>query len=619
MEVSEFDIVACSPRPATVRGMRKLWICFVAAIALSSVAPMQAHAEVYTDNSTGGSNGNNDSSKVVRFECTRPALTGRVVTPNIASTGKVLYQWPYTVCNDEPTSIRSYSHWRGAPRALCTVGWEVWRFYGSVGAPQGAMSVSRINHNQNSGSNGGCMDGAPVNVISPQPQDVQGVSAGPFAVGDTSDLWGREVRTVGMGYTTATPFRHVGGSCAALQAPVAQIQKVIDEKREIFEQLQNRFEFGTESVAGVGADAAAAMMNGGIKASDGIDCNSGLDFVGFTGADRRIYGTCFIPIQRRLVHTYPSSAGSFEPDRVINNWTTVGGERYDVTKYSKTERGDFDRDWASQSVQIRSWIYDEVLNREGATLHPTPTTANTPLLVGEPYNGNWEANSSSTRNAAAAAAAARDHSRCEAGPFLAAFAGDKPNDVPSETPPPPPPPPPPVTVTPAGDIDVALDAPVRFFAGGITKPQSMTATPSPFTCDDCRVPASDGFPAGPSPILRDFNLELEVSATGGFNAWRETSRTQEPGILGAQRVNVEFYAGAANSNQQMVITAQAEGTYRVYPTRRIIEFPTGFDEQGEPLPPVYFPYYPGEDRAANVTFNPSQLTRDVVGATAAPR
>jgi hypothetical protein len=569
-------------------------------LALSTALLSSPVSAGWQDESGPGSSGDPGSSRWASIRCNVLAGEGWNYSALVPAPA---YSWPWGGCVNPNLSSSAFTakSGEGTPYVLCTTGWEVWRFYGTLEYPVQLMTVSRINANTTTGFEGGCMDNKKVGIFSPDSADVA-EGALPIVPQVGADRLGRAsygiTATGETIFTPAPPFRWLKAnvsSCTDLMRSPAEVAETIAAKRaDVDEHYTNQKALFGEAVA-------LAEVNGWVG-DDGVPCNSGLEFNGDQGQQTRIYGACAIPIQTRMIRTYDWRESTYSPDRVYNSATWLGGERYDNKKYPNGG-GTLDTLFPTQAPTVRSTIYQEVLDRQGSILRARPwyTDPSVPtaggvqvVLPGEPYLPDWRTNPKGTRNAVEAATAATLNARCEVGKATGIVAPATPATQ---------------QIVPGGSVNVTVEAPARFFAGGVNRPQTVSMTPGQFMCTDCVLPpvSWDNRP-GPVPVLQSLSVSANVSSTGGFEAWREVSRSPDM-MLSKRNVTLEFFGATAGTGQNMVVDVSASGTYQVTSGRTRVNV-------GSPSSPVWVVYYTLETRPLTVTVSQPQVVRPVVGATA---
>lgn len=499
--------------------------------------------------------------------------------------GVKIYDAPYRKCVDVETG------WATSLYALCPIGWEVWRFYGTVSDPVKAWSVSRINFAD------WCEPNAPVLAIAPNPMDAGRSGFSPWVSSQGTNRRGQKYYVAAGRYTTVEPFRR-SGDPVSLLSDQGMIAEWVAQSEASQAELSNA---ARSLAAGYGWPLALQMTNlssvSPFRFGDGVALSSGVEFAGQD--PQVVYGVCMIPVERRAQRFENSSKSWWE-------YPTAGGARYDVDKFPYR----YSSDPKPYHAAWRNAIYDEVMSRPGTPLYDVP---------GAPYPGNspfFASRDPGPRSQAAAAA--RDFSRCEDGvSFYLDGLNPPPGDTPTtDTPPPGTPGSPEAPLRPNAYVTVEVDSPDYFFTAGTSATQRVSAEVGEFVCRGCRVPGA------PQPRITSLEYTLSVAPSGGYDDLRVVSQRTSGQ---AQFVDLQFFAPTNPSQKMQVRVLGARARYVYYPvaepvyeqrtyTVRIDVEPVRVTVNvrvGTSYPPSY------GDLPVIVVGAP--VDKDVIGATALPR
>lgn len=291
----------------------------------------------------GGGGTGGGGSAGYRITCDR--ATGRGVQ-------QVLINGRWTA---QPGNVIVNHRWSGCinsqwtpDTANCPIGWEVWRFYGTLQDPTASESVSRAYMNSRTCQTGYAYLESP--NLEDDPNTPQGGTTPmkPQIVwDDVNGFVGRSQPIPALGnaqaYMTLAPFRRIGSACTAFstvgQPGTDFVQRMLNAGGDLYNvpgayTLRSTFAAKYRAVRDLfGATSANALFNvsGGNPAAgtpvigDSYRCGSPQDFAvvktvsqlnatpNRNFADRRIMGSCWLPVTR-MMHRY--------------NW--LGASVYDV-------------------------------------------------------------------------------------------------------------------------------------------------------------------------------------------------------------------------------------------------------------------------------------------------
>lgn len=263
--------------------------------------------------------------------------------------------------------------WAGV-NGKATVGWEVWRFYGTVEEVQ-AWTVSRINMPE-WGSEKAAV------AVGPHPDDASGgapsPAAGPYRAAMFTSRHGEVVSLNERGHAaTNPPFRFGGGRCDSIPLRQNQVEAAIGAPT-VASQVQNAYEriarLGSSN--GGWASSTARMLTdlrgapagvGSIPGlyGDGVPCTSFLEYApvaeGSISDQNLLVGYCVVPVER--LGTYFNTS-----DGPVWQARFSGGLRYGASTTSSP---------LDQFTRWRDTIQREVASRSGANTIPSNLTIHT--------------------------------------------------------------------------------------------------------------------------------------------------------------------------------------------------------------------------------------------------
>jgi hypothetical protein len=386
----------------------------------------------------------------------------------------------------------------------CLVGFDVFRFYGKKGQNPTAWTRSLVNLDQDTM----CAGQAEVMLFSPNPMDA-------FETFDKpeGDAWTKKTGTnrqgqkwnqAANGYlTTGSVIANSATTCDDLNNkpstdPIAKYwarnpdgtlnTKYADQRGVLFEKARSQ-------VPAIGEAAATAILNAkwegsfpasvdAVKYDDGLKCSSDVDFATANGTTPTVYGSCYVPLLRR-VNLYRQENGDVDYAYFMNN---SGGTRYsDDTKAD----GNFP-EWRDQITKI---VKGAKSSKFGASYKGSPRY--TPASQGTPAMED--------RNAAAKSA--HDNAVCVQG-----TASTSDNDV---------------KLTPVQEIsrvDLEVDTPSAFQVGGSSRPQTVNVSVGDVYCKtETGEELCSSITNEIVPTLRQLHFGVDVVGTGGYRICNGTT------------------------------------------------------------------------------------------------
>lgn len=421
-------------------------------------------------------------------------------------------------------------------KMVCHSGFEAWRFYGTESNPAMGWSVSRANLDR------WCPDNAQNEVYTfpvPHPND-GGVDVGwPFieSKGRNPD---REEYKRSTDHGRITPigaFGAGGANCTQLMtgdplakyfAPGANPAQAAVVKEGLWKTYQRWYDGGNQGLALAVINSTYANGPNDIGYGDGLPCSSGLDFATTEGEERRVFGTCYIPL-----------------DRYTNRFTHPSGYKY-AAWYKGGERYSTQYGPQSNMPEYRNIIWADRGGRSGPG---TPFTSKSgtiaPLTVPD--------NSGAGRLAAAASAS--QYARCVRGNAATAETGSSSQ----------------AGVNPDGSQIVFTGIPEAFHAGGALQPHTVGAE---FNGLYCGGQLCSQIPNGPELVSLSWTMTVngtpasyvECRSAGELRCqWRKISSRSNGGeIKTSQSDELHFYSATQPNERMRLEITGASGVYRRY-------------------------------------------------------
>lgn len=481
---------------------------------------------------------------------------------------------------------------------------EVWRFYGTRENPVMFWSASRVNLSA-WGS-----DNAPLVLFAPHPNDAAGAQRNGFvspyqglsatnSSNETVVYTPSTSEVLGFAHTTLPPFRTSPGSCQSLISSDNPYRSLPAWAQERLAARYNEWAARFSPATGLALSNLRSMSP--MQFDDSIPCGSGVEFsrpdrvLEENPALQPVYGTCWIPVERRATTFTSGSTGI-----PVFNWRTSGGHRYDMTKYAMNSTTTVDPTTGGAPAYHAVWraaIADEVRTRQAPDLTPTNGSGSGNFTPGDPYNKAYpdlDYNAFRlTSNRERAAWAAGLFAHCEDGPSLAE---------------------PPQMSDPivAGDatVTVTVNAQNVFMVTpvGNAAPQRVTARSHSFVCSgNCQDPEL------PSPYVLEVNNQVKVAGTAGYDGFQITDRSST-GRYGSTSYADLYFSKPTTPSQKVQVFAEASGSWRLFTEKVTVTTPAC--STCAPEDTITIEYFVWEDKPLGIIYELSPSLRPVYGATA---